>query len=97
MSDADPPDFWAPPELRRARKSHRCCECCGTIALGEQHWRFAGVWVGDFMTFRACVPCEELRQEIVDDCGEEYRPPFEGLRDAYDEHYPESGGMELRR
>ena len=92
----DPPEFMAVEKLRRARKIHRCCECHGEIAKGEQHWCSAGVWDGDFQAFRVCLACEELRQEIVDDCGdEEYRPALSELLDAYDEHYHESGGMEL--
>lgn len=94
----DAPEFFADIELRRANKPHRCCECHGEIANGEQHWYFAGVWDGDFKAFRVCVACEEIRQEIVDDCGdEEYRPAFGKLFDDYDEHYRESGGIEAGR
>ena len=72
----------------RARKEHRCCECGGTIAAGEQYHRVESLYDGDWATDRWCDRCEAVRQiihdhEIADGCGEsEAWPPHRGLRDA---------------
>lgn len=48
---------------RRARKTHRCCECRGQIDRGEKYTYVFGVWSGDAMTFKTCSDCNQLRFE----------------------------------
>lgn len=69
-------------EERKARKSHKCCECHGTIQPGEKYHYHHGVWDGDAMSFKVCMDCEALRAEC--DRGARYDEctPFEGLHDS---------------
>jgi len=70
-------------ELRRARKPHRCCECHGTIRPKESCWFHHGLWDGEFLTFKVCSECEELRKRINADVQhEDERTPLEGLSEA---------------
>lgn len=50
-------------ETPTARKEHKCCECRGTIRVGEKYHRHHGIWAGDAETFKVCLDCEELRAE----------------------------------
>lgn len=43
-----------------ARKSHKCCECRGTIQPGEKYRRITGVWDGQGATFKQCADCAPL-------------------------------------
>lgn len=45
----------------RAAKPHACCECGSVIAKGEVHHYASGKWDGEFMDFRTCAPCHEIR------------------------------------
>jgi len=48
----------------KARKSHRCCECRGTISPGECYQVFNGCWDGRWDVFKTCEDCNKLRIEI---------------------------------
>lgn len=58
MCDCDPPKCWRR-STPRARKAHRCCECRGTIPIGEVYHVFSGVWDRP-TTFKTCVVCQIL-------------------------------------
>lgn len=75
------PDCYGHKE-RTARKAHRCCECHGTIQLGEKYHYHHGVWDGEAASYKVCVDCEALRTDL--DLGHECcdRPPLEGLEEA---------------
>ncbi len=45
----------------RAKKSHQCVECRGTIAPGEIYVRMWGVWEGQAESFKTCLECDQLR------------------------------------
>lgn len=45
----------------KARKQYRCEECGGFINPGESYEKVAGKWDGNFMTFRTCDFCAEVR------------------------------------
>ena len=67
----------------RARKVHRCCECDGRIEVGETYHLVKGLWDGMWSTYKVCVDCDALRQDV--DKGVKWmdeRTPFEGLSDA---------------
>lgn len=72
----------------RARKAHRCYECSGTIAVGERHECFRGLWEGHWSTIRTCSACLKDRgrivaREIADGCAmREAFPPFGGLHEV---------------
>lgn len=48
----------------KARKAHKCCECRGTIPAGEQYNKHHGIWDGSADTFKVCVDCDALRDDI---------------------------------
>ena len=50
-----------------ARKIHTCCECGSRIDPGEKYWLFKGVWEGEFLTFKTCEICENIRSEAISD------------------------------
>lgn len=52
---------------RRARKEHRCCECGGKIAKGETYNYHSGVWDNQGRSFKVCVDCDRLRDELNKD------------------------------
>lgn len=54
---------WLNKETPTARKQHKCYECRGAIQPGERYHRFAGVWAGEFASFRRCSDCEALVNE----------------------------------
>jgi hypothetical protein len=66
----------------RARKTHRCCECHGTIQPGELYHRFSGVWDGEAMTFKTCSDCQQIRNEYNADLDYEDQARFEELWDG---------------
>lgn len=70
-------------DCRKARKTHECCECHGTIEIGEPYHKHHGIWSGKASTFKVCTDCEALRAEC--DKGErdpEFCTPFRCLYDS---------------
>jgi hypothetical protein len=61
--DYDPPEFWNKSD-RKARKEHRCYECGRPIKPGEIYEVVAGVWDGQFDTFKTCSHCRDIRQFV---------------------------------
>ena len=49
---------------RRARKPHRCYECRGTIAKGESYNSHEGLWDGRWSTYKVCLDCDSLRNDL---------------------------------
>ena len=47
----------------KARKPHRCVECCGVIPAGEIYWRWVGICEGDLFAEKLCADCKPLYQE----------------------------------
>jgi|694.fasta_scaffold38965_5 hypothetical protein len=50
-------------EQRKARKTHKCCECDGIIQVGEPYHYHHGIWDGEASDFKVCLDCEVLRHE----------------------------------
>lgn len=66
-------------EKRKAKKEHTCCECLGTIYVGEKYIKIWGVW-DDPLSFKICLDCDELRSEVdKEETDPEFMTPFEGL------------------
>lgn len=65
----------------KARKRHRCCECWGWIEIGEVYNYLTGIWDGRASTYKTCLECTALREEI------EARPGVEAiaLKGLYEE------------
>lgn len=53
---------------RRARKLHSCCECCGIIKPPEVYIVHTGLWDGRWDQFKHCRVCNDLFNEIQDQC-----------------------------
>lgn len=54
-------------KMVKARKSHACCECDATIEVGELHEVAKGKWGEEWESFRTCLPCLRLRDDICPD------------------------------
>jgi len=61
--DADPCEF-IDSRIVKARKSHICSECGGTIAAGETYKVFAYKFEGEFGSDKVCDPCREAAREF---------------------------------
>lgn len=51
----------------KARKEHRCCECCESIAPGSTYERVTGIWDGSASTHKTCLSCVEIRNHFACD------------------------------
>jgi hypothetical protein len=73
-------------EQRKARKDHLCCECCGTISKGEVYHFHHGVWDGRAASYKVCVDCEALKEEVDKNVKyDDERTPFERLSETVKE------------
>jgi len=57
------PEFFQQTE-RVARKSHKCYECKQEFGPGGRYMYVAGVWDGDFQTFKTCPNCLALLRAL---------------------------------
>lgn len=75
-------------EVRKARRAHKCCECRGAIAIGEEYHYHHGIFDGAGVSFKRCVDCENLANEINATCDR----PEEGVAfESLDESVFNSG------
>jgi len=52
-------------ENPKARKEYKCCECRGVIQKGEKYQNYSGYWNDSgFDTFKTCLDCEKLRDDL---------------------------------
>lgn len=51
----------------RARKPQKCCECKDPINPGDHYEVTSGKWDGDWMSFKTCLPCKEIREAFCCD------------------------------
>ena len=59
--------------VKKTRKDHKCCECGCVIPKGQPCMAVRGLWEDGPATYRWCLLCEIVRQEVlplVDDLGE---------------------------
>ena len=49
---------------RRARNTHKCCECGRPVQPGEFYQHIAGIWDGRWMRFKTCEQCADLRESL---------------------------------
>lgn len=47
-----------------ARKEHRCCECGDIIRKGDKYEKVTGKWEGDFIQYKTCMICVEIRDKL---------------------------------
>jgi hypothetical protein len=60
-----------------ARREHRCEWCGQKILKGEKHYKFNGVWQGDFQNWRMHTECSEAWDQENEGDG---FSPFENQR-----------------
>lgn len=87
--DFDPAEVYVA-TTPKAKKPHRCCECRGTIRVGETYERVFMVYCGDASTSKTCMDCValwcDLRRSSGDPCGALHGGLIEALMDAPHEH-----------
>ncbi|MCA3700603.1 MAG: hypothetical protein IOB84_12575 [Brevundimonas sp.] len=52
-------------ESRRSRTPRTCFECAAAIPPGTPHEVAAGLWDGEWDTFRTCQRCIALREHVI--------------------------------
>jgi hypothetical protein len=67
MSYLEYPEFYSC-EMPKARKEHKCCECLGTIIVGETYQYIAGYWptVNGLSVFKTCAGCLKIRKTLCE-------------------------------
>lgn len=85
MCDCEMPEFFDSREPL-ARKQHKCDECMGPIEVGARYFYASGKWGGDFQTFKVCLPCQEMRKRLEDDCCVGFGGIIDVLCDIWEEH-----------
>ena len=51
----------------KARKPAKCCECGSVIQPGDVYEVTSGKWDGEWLSFKTCAPCAEIRQAFCCD------------------------------
>ena len=75
MSDTDYPSVFSD-EVRMARKVHKCCECPNPILPGQKYHLFKGCYEGEWLRFKTCMECDDLRYELRKDYRDDEGPAF---------------------
>ena len=53
---------------RFASKDYVCMECGGTIPKNFRYTRDTGIWDNEWQTYRLCIPCRQLRDQLLELC-----------------------------
>lgn len=69
-----------------ARREHKCYECGEVIPRGAKYERVSGLWDREMSTFKTCLTCVEIRNEL---CCDGWVYGF--LWEAIDEYFGEGG------
>ena len=69
-------------KMVRARSDHTCTECAETIPPGHIYERVRGLWDGDWITYKTCGRCYDLRRRFFP-----HGFYFTGLVDEWVEHF----------
>jgi len=54
--------------IRKAIKPHICGECNHVINKGESYEDMNGLWEGEWLRFKTCIPCVRLRSDLCGGC-----------------------------
>ncbi|KAB2918507.1 MAG: hypothetical protein F9K29_08040 [Hyphomicrobiaceae bacterium] len=82
--------------LVKAKKAHKCTECCGVILPGEMYLKTWGIWEGEAHTFKRCADCIDLvkwAEAHVPCICWLYGETHSNIRDAMDEWDRECPGL----
>lgn len=72
-----------------ARKEHKCGECHETIGVGDEYEVIKGRFQGDLVTYKTCLICREIRDELF--CSWRYEMIWEDLSER--DYTPEIGDL----
>ena len=50
-------------KIVKARKEHKCDECCTLIKPGTNYQRIKALWEGSWENMKRCVPCSKIAKE----------------------------------
>ena len=73
-------------KVRKAKKTHKCCECRQQINPGDEYRYSSGIWDGEPQSFKQCLTCAEIF-DVALDINDEYNnfpdegPSFGNLSD----------------
>ncbi len=62
--DYDPPSIYRATR-QKARKEHKCFECCAPIHPGEEYEYVFGVWEGYADSYKTCARCLSVRTWVT--------------------------------
>ena len=54
--------------IRTAQKEYECCECREEIKKGEKYEFVRGMWCGSWSTYRTCLTCVSIRNDVCCGC-----------------------------
>ena len=83
VGDYDQPSF-SKQIIRKAFKTHKCCECGRIIPIGEKYEVISGAWEGRFGTYKTCSDCLSIREEFFCE-GFFFEQMFEYLKEYLNE------------
>jgi hypothetical protein len=89
MSNGDMPaaKFYLVQE-RKARKQHRCLECCRDIKAGEVYQVTSGMWDGNIGRYKTCQHCLIATDWLMREChGFLFEGVLEDILNHADEFY----------
>lgn len=66
----------------KARKVAKCCECRGEIKPGDRYESVSMRYEGEWLRYRTCAPCHEIREVFT--CGKGFM--FESLWEDMEEY-----------
>jgi len=67
-------------KIRKARKTHNCCECGKEIKPGDQYEDVKGIWAGNPGQYRTCLDCASVRTALF--CSWIYTELWEDIRES---------------
>lgn len=80
MMDYENDNVFHSATTRKARKSHRCCECGDPILPGDVYEYVCGKAEGEIFTVKTCAACVEIRKAFC--CGSwVYEMLWESIRE----------------
>lgn len=81
-SGENQPEFFTS-LIRKAKKEHVCGECKSVIKKGERYEYASGKWDGEIDSYKTCLSCVDVRDEVIRETG--YYPYFGMVGCAYSE------------
>jgi len=84
--------------IRKARKSHECCECDREIIVGEHYEEATLLYDGSWDRYRTCLDCLSVRSAMFCGCWyytHTWEELEESLRERWEELPPSSAMMAL--